>query len=92
MEIWETKSKEFIHKVKDLFSRGWNAGRDGTLIERIQNDVSGMMGKEMEHFFEAFRHSAIARFFFSTIMSRVKSEEHITTRIGSNGKLDEEEG
>src|SRR5712672_1350065 len=90
MEIWETKSNEFIDKVKDLFSRGWDAGRDGTLIECIQNDVSGIISKDMEHFFKTFRHSAIFRSFFSTIVCRVKSEEHITTRIGPNGKLEEE--
>jgi len=90
MEIWKAKSNEFIDKVKDLFSRGWDAGGDGTLIECIQNDVSRILGKEMEHFFEAFRHRAITRFFLSTIMCRVKSEEHITTRIGSNRKLEEE--
>jgi len=90
MEIWEAKSNEFIDKVKDLFSRGWDAGRDGTLIECIQNDKGRTRGKDMEHVFEAFRHSAITRFFFSTIVCRVKSKEHIMTRIGSNGKLGEE--
>src|SRR5712672_169747 len=83
MEIWEAKSNELIDKVKNLFSRGWDAGRDRTLIECIQNDVGRTMGKEMEHFFEAFRHRAIARFVFSTIVCRVKSEEHVTTRNGS---------
>ena len=90
MEIWKAKSNELIHKVKDLFSWGWNAGRDRTLIECIQNDVSRIMGKKMKHFFEAFCHSAITRFPYSTIVCRIELREDIATGIGSSGKLDEE--
>jgi len=90
MEIWEAKSNEFIDKVKDIFSRGWDAGRDRTLIECIQNDVSRVLGKEMEHFFEALYHSPIIRLPHSTIVCGMELRENIATGIGLSGKLDEE--
>jgi len=90
MEIWEAKSNEFIDKVKNLFSRGWDAGCDGTLIECIQNDVGRIMRKVMKHFFEAFCHSAIIRLPHSTIVGRMELGENIATEVGLSGKLDEQ--
>jgi len=92
MEIWEAKSNELMHKVKDLFSRGWNAGGDGTLIECIQNDVCRILGKKMEHFFEALYHSPIIRLPHSTIVCGMELRENIATGIGLSGKLGEEGG
>jgi hypothetical protein len=39
MEIWEPEVNEVLHKLKNLFARGWDPRRAGRLVEGIEYNV-----------------------------------------------------
>src|SRR6267154_6221032 len=86
------KPNKILHELEDFFSRRWNTRRDRTLVKCIQNDVSRPLPLEREHFFQAFRHCAITRLLYPTIMCRIELGEFVTTGIGSGRELDEKRG
>jgi len=84
------KPNQFVHKLKHLFSWRGNARGDRTFINRIHDDVTRDLPLKCEHLFEAFYHSPITGFVYTTIVGRIQSGEYIAVGIGPSRKLDEE--
>jgi len=73
MEKWKAKVNEVLHKLKDLFARGWDAGRVRRLIESVDYKVDRWMIWEYKHLFQALRQVNVTRLFLATVMMRKKA-------------------
>ena len=46
VQFWEAQAHEIIDKIEDLFPCGWKPGVVRTLVESIQNEVNGALGRD----------------------------------------------
>src|SRR5579863_1201398 len=90
MQIRKAQSNQFIHKFKHLFPRRWDARSVGALVECVDNDVGGTLGRKGDHSFETFCHRPVTGLLNAIVVCGIKAEKYIATLIGASSELNEE--
>jgi hypothetical protein len=97
VDLWATcntdtkaRTDKVLYEIKDLFSRGWDIGRVGTLIKGIQDNINWALVWKGEHLLETLHQSFIARLMCAVVVGRVEMGEYVAKGIGTSRKLEKE--
>ena len=77
-----------LDKVKDLFSRRWQASIVGAFIKGIHDEENGVLIRKRKHVIQAFHQGTIIGRLSTLVVCRIKFREKVETRIGLGRELE----